>query len=34
MGLTPVESATTTLDGLLAHLEALAEMGVPVHVPA
>jgi len=34
MGLTPVESATTTLDGLMAHFEALAEMGVPVHVPA
>lgn len=34
MGLTPVEFATTTLEGLLAHLEALAEMGVPVHVPA
>lgn len=33
MGVTPIESATATLQNLRAHLEALAEMGVPFHIP-
>lgn len=34
MRLTQVERVTATLQKLLAHLEALAEMGAPVHIPA
>lgn len=30
---TQIETATDTLRSLLAHLEALAEMGVPLHIP-